>query len=113
MLITGVLFSSPTLSQAQLSESPLQQMTVTGRCRQAAIAPTVRRKPFSRSRFGTLTQAYVLPPFTVYTGLEYELTSPRQGFPDNLFTQELEIGLPYRFGYRNGKQRGRFPWFSE
>lgn len=53
---------------------------------------------FSRSRFGTLTQAYVLPPFTVYTGLEYELTSPRQGFPDHLFTQELEVGLPYRFG---------------
>jgi hypothetical protein len=45
-----------------------------------------------------VTQAYILPPFTVYAGLEYELTSPREGLPDNVFTQELEVGLPYRLG---------------
>jgi hypothetical protein len=53
---------------------------------------------FSRSRLGALTHTYVLPPFAVYAGLQYELTSPRKGLPDNLFTQELEIGLPYRLG---------------
>jgi hypothetical protein len=98
MVIRGVLISSPTLSQAQLSESPLQQMTVTGQVSPGGYSAYGAPEAFSRSRFGTLTQAYVLPPFTVYTGLEYELTSPRQGFPDHLFTQELEIGLPYRFG---------------
>jgi hypothetical protein len=98
MLITGALFSSPTLSQAQLSESPLQQMTVTGQVSPGGYSAYGAPEAFSRSRFGALTQTYVLPPFTVYAGCEYELTTPRQGFPDNLFTQELEIGLPYRFG---------------
>jgi hypothetical protein len=98
MVITGALISSPTLSRAQLSDSPFQQMTVTGQVSPGGYSAYGAPEAFSRSRFGTLTQAYVLPPFTVYTGLEYELTSPRQGFPDHLFTQELEIGLPYRFG---------------
>jgi hypothetical protein len=97
-VITGALLFSPLLCKAQSSESTLQQMTVTGQVSPGGYSAYGAPEAFSRSRFGTLTQAYVLPPFTVYTGLEYELTSPRQGFPDHLFTQELEIGLPYRFG---------------
>ena len=53
---------------------------------------------FSRTRTSATTTSYVLPPWTVYTGLDYELDSPRQGRPTHLFTQELEMGLPYRFG---------------
>ena len=94
-IVTGALIFSPVLSEAQSSTSPLQGLTVIG---QGPLSAYGAPEAFSRSRFGTLAQAYVLPPFTVYTGLDYEFTSPRQGFPDHLFTQEFEIGLPNRFG---------------
>jgi hypothetical protein len=53
---------------------------------------------FSRSRFSATTTAYVLPPFGVYAGLIYEGDAFDDSTPDNLFTQEIELGLPHRFG---------------
>ena len=53
---------------------------------------------FSRSRFTNLTNAYVLPPGAFYFGEIYEGDAFREGKPDHLFTQEVEVGLPYRFG---------------
>jgi hypothetical protein len=53
---------------------------------------------FSRSRFSAVTTAYVLPPWGVYTGLIYEGDVFPHGPMNNLFTQEIEVGLPYRFG---------------
>ncbi len=52
----------------------------------------------SRSRFSNLTNAYVLPPGVFYFGEIYEGDIFRHGKPDHLFTQEVEVGLPYRFG---------------
>ena len=52
----------------------------------------------SRSRFSPLTNAYVLPPGAVYGGLLYEGDAFRHGPPDHLFTEEVEVGLPYRLG---------------
>lgn len=53
---------------------------------------------FSRSRVSPLTTAYVLPPGSVYAALIYEGNIFRDGKPDHLFTEEVEVGLPYRFG---------------
>jgi hypothetical protein len=53
---------------------------------------------FSRTRFAPLTTAYVLPPWTFYVGEIYEGDAFRHGPPDHLFTEEVEMGLPYRFG---------------
>ncbi|MEY2492661.1 MAG: hypothetical protein QOH24_1612 [Verrucomicrobiota bacterium] len=53
---------------------------------------------FSRSRFSPTTSAYVLPPWTVYTSAIYEGDALRFNRPDHSFTQEIELGLPYRFG---------------
>ena len=53
---------------------------------------------FSRSRFSNLTQAYVLPPGAVFAGLIYQGDSLKFNRPDHMFTQEVEIGLPNRFG---------------
>ena len=53
---------------------------------------------FSRSRFSNLTNAYVLPPWAVYTGLIYQGDALHFNRPDHMFTQEVELGLPYRFG---------------
>ena len=52
----------------------------------------------SRTRFSPLITAYVLPPGGVYAGIIYEGDVFRHGAPDHLFTQEVEVGLPYRFG---------------
>ena len=93
--IAGTLVALSTSCWAQSSEPSFQPVNVTGREPASAYGAP---EAFSRSRLGTLTQAYVLPAFTVYAGLDYEFTDPRQGLPDHLFTQELEIGLPYRFG---------------
>src|SRR5881392_2569453 len=53
---------------------------------------------FSRARFAPTTSAYVLPPWTFFLGTIYEGDAFRHGPPDHVFTQEIEKGLPYRFG---------------
>src|SRR5438034_9819897 len=51
----------------------------------------------SRSRFSSTVNAYVLPPWSFFFGELYEGQGFRHGPPDHLFTQEVEMGLPYRF----------------
>lgn len=63
---------------------------------------------FSRSRFSNLTNAYVLPPWTFFFGEIYEGDAFRHGPPDHLFTTEIEMGLPYRFGVAVETQFERF-----
>ena len=63
---------------------------------------------FSRSRFAPLTSAYVLPPWTFYFGEIYEGDAFRHGPPDHLFTQEVEMGLPHRFGVAAETELERF-----
>jgi hypothetical protein len=53
---------------------------------------------FSRTRFAPITTAYVLPPGAVLAATIYEGDAFRHGKPSHLFTQEIEVGLPYRFG---------------
>jgi hypothetical protein len=53
---------------------------------------------FSRNRFSNLTNAYVLPPGAVYAGLIYQGGALRFNRPDHGLTQEIELGLPCRFG---------------
>ena len=53
---------------------------------------------FSRARFAPLTTAYVLPPWAFSASTIYQGSAFRHGLPDHLFTQEVELGLPHRFG---------------
>ena len=53
---------------------------------------------FSRNRFSNLVNSYVLPPGAVYAGLIYQGDALRFNRPDHMLTQEIELGLPYRFG---------------
>jgi hypothetical protein len=83
----------PSIGHAQ--ERAAEQVVVTGDDIGGAYgAPG----GFSRTRFAPLTTAYVLPPWTFYFGSIYEGDAFRHGSPDHLFTQEIEMGLPYRFG---------------
>src|SRR6266581_3336083 len=52
----------------------------------------------SRTRFSPLLTAYVLPPWAFFIGELYEGDAFRHGPPDHIFTQEVEMGLPYRLG---------------
>ena len=52
----------------------------------------------SRTRFSPLLTAYVLPPWTFFFGELYEGDAFRHGPPEHIFTQEVEMGLPYRLG---------------
>src|SRR2546429_8747466 len=63
---------------------------------------------FSRSRFSNTTQAYVLPPWAFFFGEIFEGHGFRHEPPDYLFTQEIEMGLPYRFGVAAESKFERF-----
>ena len=70
-----------------------EHIVVTGEPLPSAYgAPT----SFSQSRFSPLTNAYVLPPGAVYASLIYEDDVVHFRPPDHHWTQEVEIGLPYR-----------------
>jgi len=91
-LIFGALVSIK-VSRAQSAVE--EQIVVTGE-----EVPSAYGAPpgFSRSRFSPTTTAYVLPPGAVYAGIIYEGDAFRHGPPDHLFTEEVEVGLPCRFG---------------
>ncbi|HEY2103413.1 MAG TPA: hypothetical protein VGH08_09190 [Chthoniobacterales bacterium] len=71
-----------------------QEIVVTGE-----EVPSAYGAPpgFSRSRFSNAVNAYVLPPWAFFFGELFEGQGLRHGPPDYLFTQEIEMGLPYRF----------------
>src|SRR5437764_7093036 len=62
----------------------------------------------SRSRFSNVVNAYVLPPWSFFFGELYEGQGFRHAAPDHLFTQEIELGLRYRFNVAAEAQFERF-----
>ncbi|MFL6514450.1 MAG: hypothetical protein ACJ8M1_05445 [Chthoniobacterales bacterium] len=84
----------PSHAHAQTTTSEEQVVVTSDDVGSAYGAPG----GFSRTRVAPLTTAYVLPPWTFYLGTIYEGDAFRHGPPDHLFTQEIEMGLPYRFG---------------
>jgi hypothetical protein len=94
IVCAGLLFSA-------VHNSILAQTTTT----EEAVVVTAEEVPsaygappgMSRSRFSNAVNAYVLPPWSFFFGELYEGQGFRHGPPDHLFTQEVEMGLPYRF----------------
>jgi hypothetical protein len=98
-----VLLLHPQTARAQDATS--QSIVVTGDSVDSAYgAPGA----FSRSRFSPGVTAYVLPPWHFYFGEIYEGDIFRHGFPDHLFNQEIEMGLPGHFGIATEGQFERF-----
>jgi hypothetical protein len=87
-------FALPVSLHAQEAVT-IQPVNVTGQEVPSAYGAT---PGFSRSRFSNLSQAYVLPPGAVFAGLIYQGDSLRFNRPDHRLSQEIEIGLPNRFG---------------
>src|SRR5438874_6602188 len=93
--------SDSAFGQAETEES----IVVTGE-----EVPSAYGAPpgLSRSRFSNTTQAYVLPPWSFFFGELSEGQGFRHGPPDYLFTQEIEMGLPYRFNVAAETELERF-----
>jgi len=95
----SVLGQTPTEAQVE------EEITVTGE-----EVPSAYGAPpgLSRSRFSNTVNAYVLPPWSFFFGELFEGVGFRHGPPDYLFTQEVEMGLPYRFNIAAESQFERF-----
>jgi hypothetical protein len=88
-----IYFTSNYSARAQTAAA--EQVVVTGT---ETEIPSAYGAPgaFSQSRFAPLTNAYVLPPGEIYTSLIYENDVVHFRSPDHHWTEEIEIGLPYR-----------------
>jgi hypothetical protein len=64
---------------------------------QELIGPYKQPRWAARGRFSSSADIYVLPPYEFNIDLDYTGTIPKHGKIKNLFTQEFEVGLPYRF----------------
>src|SRR2546427_5249358 len=95
IVCAGLLFSAVHNSILAQTTTTEEEIVVT-----AEEVPSAYGAPpgLSRSRFSNTTQAYVLPPWAFFFGEIYEGQGFRHGPPDHLFTQEIEMGLPYRLG---------------
>jgi len=78
----------------QAQTAAAEQIVITGE-----EVPSAYGAPggFSQSRFSPITNAYVLPPGAIYASLIYQNDVVHFRSPDHIFTEEVEIGLPYRF----------------
>lgn len=87
----------PCTAQAQEAQE-LAPVNVEGRpYGEGIVGPYGQPLWSARGRFSADTDVYVLPPYAFYLDLDYHGTFPRVGKSDHLFTQEFELGLPYRF----------------
>lgn len=92
--IVTMLLASATVVNAQETESP--QVVVQA---EAEELPSAYGAPpdMSHGRISTLTKSYVLSPFSFELEAGYEGAAFRHGLPNQLFRQEIEMGLPARF----------------
>ena len=87
-----LLFADSAVTTAQEMEN---RAVVVG----AEELPSAYGAPpdLSHGRISTLTKSYVLSPFSFELEAGYEGAIFRHGLPDQLFRQEIEMGLPARF----------------
>ena len=91
----GFLIFLTSQPHAAAQEATAESLVVVGE-----EVPSAYGAPpaFSRNRFSNLVNSYVLPPGAVFAGLVYQGDALRFNRPDHSLTQEIEVGLPYRFG---------------
>ena len=78
----------------------LPPVTVPGQPEsQDLVGPYHQPRWSTRGRFSTDTEVYVIPPGLFFVDVDYQGTVPRHGKSVHLFTQEFEVGLPYRFQF--------------
>jgi len=105
-----VVFAANHSALAQATTEQAVVVTAAGAPGAFEEVPSAYGAPpeFSRSRFSNAVNAYVLPPWAFFFGELYEGQGFRHGPPDHLFTQEIEMGLPWRFNIAAESQWERF-----
>jgi hypothetical protein len=105
-LITSTGLILPVAHHSVLAQARTEEEIVVT----AEEVPSAYGAPpgLSRSRFSNTVNAYVLPPWSFFFGELFEGQGFRHGPPDYLFTQEIEMGLPYRFNIAAESQFERF-----
>ena len=114
LLIAWTSLTLPAASNSVFGQATTEQPVVV--TAEGPVAVTDQEVPsaygappqFSRSRFSNVVNAYVLPPWAFFFGELFEGQGFRHGPPDYLFTQEIEMGLPYRFNVAAETQLERF-----
>jgi hypothetical protein len=101
----GVLAFLVANPSANGQEARAETMVVTA---EGIVSAYGAPSSFSEARFSPNVTAYVLPPWTFALNSIYEGDAFRHGPPDHLFTQELEMGLPHRFGIATEGKFERF-----
>src|SRR5213593_2432496 len=106
LVIAGMWFVSPAFDHSIHAQVSTEEAIVVT----AEEVPSAYGAPpgLSRSRFSNAVNAYVLPPWSFFFGELYEGQGFHHGPPDHLFTQEIEMGLPYRFNVAAEAQFERF-----
>jgi hypothetical protein len=98
ILVATQLAGGSAQTETIQSAHDLAPVSVEGRpYGEELVGPYNQPRWSARGRFSADTDVYVLPPFSFYFDVDYHGTFPRRGFPDHLFIQEFELGLPYRF----------------
>src|SRR5712675_1713546 len=107
LLIATACFLCPALNHPLRGQTPTTEEPIVVT---AEEVPSAYGAPpgFSRSRFSNAVNAYVLPPWAFFFGELFEGQGFRHGPPNYLFTQEVEMGLPYRFNIAAEAQFERF-----
>src|SRR5215813_440783 len=115
LLAAAACFASPAFNQGLIAQTTTQQqVVVTGQAPGVSgpfeEVPSAYGAPpeFSRSRFSNVVNAYVLPPWAFFFGELFEGVGFRHGPPQYLFTQEIEMGLPWRLNVAAESQWERF-----
>ena len=113
LLIVSACFVGPAFNRSVHAQASTQQtvvVTAPGAPSAYEEVPSAYGAPpeFSRSRFSNAVNAYVLPPWAFFFGELYEGQAFRHGPPDHLFTQEIEMGLPWRLNVAAETELERF-----
>jgi hypothetical protein len=99
------IMGSATLCMAQSSTNSdatptrLQEVTVTATntLKEDALMGPNQQPEWTARRRWTTTRVYVQPPWQIETEIGLDSTFPRQGKPEHLLQEEIELGLPHRF----------------
>ena len=99
LLIATAWFVCPALDLSIRAQVSTEQRIVVQATPPPYEVPSAYGAPaaFSQSRFSPLTNAYVLPSGEIYNSVIYEDDVVHYRPPDNHWTVECEMGLPYRF----------------
>ena len=98
-----VVLAAAVTPPVHAQEAPTYQLpsvTVPGQPEsQERVGPYHQPRWSTRGRFSADTDVYVIPPGLFFVDVDYQGTIPRHGESVHLFTQEFEVGLPYRFQF--------------